>query len=405
MRRFVLPFDNAAIIAGMAFLLLPVAVLAPLGIAAVAGAAAALVLLRGLIPPRRWPPVDRTTLIAVGLLVLWAALTAFWSLQPERSFAGAVRVGAICFGGLVLIGAANEFDASQRRLTAMGLLLGGALGAILLAVNFLTDTGINRLFVDEAPKFPITLLNRTGSVVAILAWPMAIAVGQRWRAGGIAVLLLAAALALTRFEPTVPLIAFAGAGAVFAMALWRPRPVANALAAAIVVVILALPVLPQLAPQLDTALTSEHANENSISHRLAIWAFGTHRALERPLTGWGMATSRAIPGGSDSVVVSGGAYLGKAEAIPLHPHNAFVQIWLEAGLPALLLAAFVVLRALRRIPDNAVGRLETAAGLATATALLVVANLSYGIWQGWWLCFIWLVAALVAALVQRPAAP
>jgi O-antigen ligase len=403
MRRFALPFDNAAIVAGAALLLPPLAVLAPLGIAALAGVAAALVLLRASFAERCWPPVERTTLLAIGLFVLWAILSAFWSLQPERSLAGALRVGIICLGGLILIGAVTDLDASQRRSVAIGLLLGGALGALLLAVNFATDIGINRLFLDDPVAVPVKILNRTAGIVAILCWPLALVVGRRWRAGGILILLAGTGFALTLFEPAVPLIAFAAALAVFGLALWRPRLAANALCVGVVALVLALPALPQLAPRLDTALTDAAINESSVSHRLEIWAFSTGRALERPLTGWGMATSRAIPGGMQNVPILGEPN-ADAPAIPLHPHNAFVQIWLETGLPALLLAGFIVIRVLRRLPQAVAGRRETAAALATATALLIVANLSYGIWQGWWLCFIWLTAALVTALTPRTAA-
>ena len=36
---------------------------------------------------------------------------------------------------------------------------------------------------------------------------------------------------------------------------------------------------------------------NSFIHRLLIWDFTLNRIAERPLFGWGLDTSRAIPGG------------------------------------------------------------------------------------------------------------
>ncbi len=76
----------------------------------------------------------------------------------------------------------------------------------------------------------------------------------------------------------------------------------------------------------------------------------------------------------------------------VHPHNASLQIWLElGGLGALLTAILVI--ALWRI----IGALTDPAARAGATAMLLsaltVANLSFGIWQTWWM------ATLTAAAV------
>jgi exopolysaccharide production protein ExoQ len=141
--------------------------------------------------------------------------------------------------------------------------------------------------------------------------------------------------------------------------------------------------------------------DTSISHRLAIWSFGAERAMDKPLTGWGFDTARAIPGGDENVLVLGKPF-GNAPAMPLHPHNATIQIWLEAGLPALLIVALLLARALWHIPRKAAGSIDAAGMLAAASAALIVANLSYGIWQGWWLCFLWLTAALLPAIGGRP---
>ena len=77
--------------------------------------------------------------------------------------------------------------------------------------------------------------------------------------------------------------------------------------------------------------------------RVAIWRFTTERVVERPWLGWGMDASRMWPG-----------------VIPLHPHNAALQVWLELGV---------------------VG----AACAAVAIAYLTIGALSFGVWQEWWL--------------------
>jgi len=146
-------------------------------------------------------------------------------------------------------------------------------------------------------------------------------------------------------------------------------------------------------------LTEEGLNENSLSHRLGIWAFSSTRALERPLTGWGFSTARAIPGGRKNLLILGEPN-DDAPSIPLHPHNATIQIWLEAGAPALILVLLVVARAVWAIPRRCTERRDAAALLAMCTAIIAIANMSYGIWQGWWLSAIWLCMALGLAVIR-----
>jgi O-antigen ligase len=89
----------------------------------------------------------------------------------------------------------------------------------------------------------------------------------------------------------------------------------------------------------------------------------------------------------------------------LHPHSAFLQIWAEVGLPGVLIAAALVVWLVVTIPKLAAGRFEAAALLAMVATALTVAELSYGIWQGWWQTALWLMAALTVAVLpaHRPA--
>jgi len=116
-----------------------------------------------------------------------------------------------------------------------------------------------------------------------------------------------------------------------------------------------------------------------VAIRLHIWSFAADRILEAPLLGWGMDASRDIPGGNALIPGFGGQ-----EYIPLHTHNGTLQVWLELGaVGAAGVAAFLGLILYR------IAGIETwdarAASLATMGSILAIANLSYGVWQNWWL--------------------
>jgi O-antigen ligase len=135
-------------------------------------------------------------------------------------------------------------------------------------------------------------------------------------------------------------------------------------------------------------------------HRLAIWRFTADRIAERPILGWGMDASRALPGGDRLVseLAPGVRLPAYAQALQLHPHDAALQWRVEIGLPGTVLCLAILAFALWRVgwrAELAPGR--RAAALAWAAVALVVASLSYGIWQAWWLSGLWLTAALLAA--------
>jgi O-antigen ligase len=113
--------------------------------------------------------------------------------------------------------------------------------------------------------------------------------------------------------------------------------------------------------------------------------------------GWGFDASRDLPG-SDAIAYKGGAHL------PLHPHNAALQIWLELGIPGVLIAAGIVIQLLRGLVGFAPRRRAAATGAAVLTMYGLIALMSFGIWQNWWVVTAWL-AALIAAIAMAADAP
>ncbi|MBC8241090.1 MAG: O-antigen ligase family protein [Alphaproteobacteria bacterium] len=188
----------------------------------------------------------------------------------------------------------------------------------------------------------------------------------------------------------------AALGLVGAILAWRTGPWLQRLLAAIFVVgVLGAPLLPTtlLAPErLAGYFDSSHY---SGLHRLHIWHFTAQRIVEAPVLGWGMDASRRIPGG-DTGLPGGGNAMG------LHPHNASLQIWLELGATGAILWA--VLLAGLWFRAGALGRRSQRA-VATGLLLagLTVANLSFGIWQTWWLVALSLGGIMFALAVRlRP---
>ncbi len=131
---------------------------------------------------------------------------------------------------------------------------------------------------------------------------------------------------------------------------------------------------------------------NSAVHRWLIWQFVAEKITERPVLGWGLDSSRAIPGAHESVQ-------GYTDRLPLHPHNAALQVWLELGFLGSLIGAFLAAWPVLRIDRTIAGGNAQAAAVGVVAAIAVVALLGFGIWQSWWIAAISLVAALTVAVL------
>lgn len=126
----------------------------------------------------------------------------------------------------------------------------------------------------------------------------------------------------------------------------------------------------------------------SVRHRVGIWSFVGTKIVERPYLGWGLDSSRSIPGGGDV------GPAGLPENLPLHPHNWSMQITLEFGFVGLigLLALFAVglARLLKAMADPPLFLVSV-----TVVSIGVAGYFSFGLWQTW----LWAAAGLSISLV------
>jgi O-antigen ligase len=275
------------------------------------------------------------------------------------------------------------------------------LAVLMLAIEGASDAGLSRLLYRIPPGTPVlfTRYDR-GVTVLVLALFPALA-GSRMRGWWGACLALAVTAAAW-FMPSQAAEAALVAGlAAFALAYYMPRVTAAALAAGLIALAVYLPVAT---PSDQAVIALRHEApwiKFSGIHRLLIWRFAADRIAERPLLGWGMDASRELPGGhEDFSKTLPEADIGMAmQAMPLHPHNAILQWQVELGLPGTLLGLAIVLWGLWRAGFKAqLERRSRAAALAWSASALVVALLSFGIWQAWWLSCLWLTSTFIAGI-------
>ena len=378
----------AGIVSLFGLLLAPVAVLNPNAVVPLLVIAAVLAGLAAWRDSRHvpWPPVALTVLF--GVLLLWAAAASFWSFDVQRALILALRLGGLVLAGLALYAVVRSRTADERRQIARWLSIGYGLGILAFLVEYLLDFPIIRLAkqLDPSETIPLSRLNRGAAALAMLIWPVAAAtlpgLRARWR-----LVLPLCIVPIVALSESAAALAGLLLGCAFVVLLELRRTPARQLL--IVVVVLGFVMGPVIAHQLyDRGLhESDHLAHNAQA-RVYIWNFVADRIAEKPVLGWGLDASRHIPNFGTPTF---GGEAGKV--VPLHPHNAVLQLWLELGAIGAGLGLLIVAYVWRRI-----GPLPRVQGLAAHGLLvttLVIACTAYGTWQSKWVSVVFAVAALL----------
>lgn len=394
-------FRAPAIILAMAAIIAPsLAVLAPLGVAPLLTVVAVALLVAA--PRRIWEASRPLWPFAA----LWAALAAFgalsaiWSILPLHSFVEGARLLAIGAEGFVALAAARALSPRDAGRVGIAAAVGAALGAGLLLFEWASGAALAHWLhgLSRTVEVNESRYDRGATTAVLIVWSAALALRRR------RVLQLAIGAAVAASVYVMPsaasLLALAVGLVAFAVALLTPRLVARALAVGLV---LGAALLPVVVPSYTGTVRLQQAEpwiKPSGIHRLLIWRFAANHIAERPLLGWGLDSSRAMPGGKrDFSTTLPGIALGPGhDAMPLHPHDALLQWRLELGVPGTLLGLGLVVWALHRVGWRfGGGREAQAAALGWSATVAVIALLSFGIWQEWWLSCILFTAALLAA--------
>lgn len=392
---------SGAILAACGAVLPPLATFAPLGLAALLGVTALALLA---VSPRSALAAARQlrTLVALVLaLALWGLASTAWSILPQHSLIEALRLLAIVIGGVVVLGAAADLPPRDRDRVTYAAAIGVGLAVVLLLIERSTGAVLTRFALGLPPdaRLPLTHFDRGATTLVLALWPAASGLGARRGALAALAILVAAAGAVLAMTSTTAQLALLLSLAAFGLACLAPRLVAVALATGLLAAAIVLP----LATPSDHAIVTLDRQmpwiKGSAIHRLLIWRFTAERIAERPILGWGLDASRDLPGGQQDMGARlPSLHLHDAEALPLHPHDAALQWRVELGLPGTALCLAIVGWGLWRVGfAAALTPRRRAAALAWATAALVIALLSYGIWQEWWLACLWLTAALGSA--------
>lgn len=339
-----------------------------------------------------WPRPDRPIAAILAALILFGTASLSWTAGlPADAVTWIVQTAPVFGLGVLLLPTARAVNAPGRRRIGLALLAGCLLALVLY---ILERVGLNRQI-------------QPGLVAAaLLLWPV-LAVIPRPRLIGLG-LILAVLVTSVKFGSLAAVVAVLFGGAVAVLARLAPRATPAILGSVFVAWALIAPVAATHIPDPETAARNVPMIANSTLHRLAIYHGVGDLIVQAPILGHGANSARGIPEGQNRIgydfAIGDKVYSVQSELIPLHPHNAVLQVWLELGLVGILLACALIVLVLRAIVKATEGT-ERVVALASFAAVFAVLNVSFGAWQSWWLCLMLILATLSQATLARPQPP
>ncbi|SFK63359.1 O-antigen ligase [Caulobacter sp. UNC279MFTsu5.1] len=374
------------------------AYLAPLGFAPLLALAGLLAL-----PGLRLTRAAAPPLLILVVLALWAAVSMSWSpetidVSKLKDYGDIESLTALkLFLQLATYGAAvvalrGLSDAGARRAAAV-LAYGMAALAAVAALDSLTGAAVYQklhLATGQAirPDLAMVKVSLSTYVLALLFWPAALILSRLSRPG--LIWLLAAGIVVTSVicSSDACLLALAAGGLVWLLVYGFGQTAAKVLIGLVAAPFVLAPLAVLVGVQTGVVAWLHRLVPASWDARLNIWTFAADHVQIHPFRGWGLDASRTF-----------------GPAIPLHTHNAQLQLWLELGaIGAALAGVFFCWLAYGVVRLSRESRTEAAMAAAALVAYLVIGGLSFGVWQEWWLGLgaLTLIACGLARAVDEP---
>ncbi len=335
--------------------------------------------------------------IAILLLLaftVWAGASLAWTAYPQSQ--QPLKLAALVPLGLLFAAAAARGE--NQGWTQAGGLAAVAVLIPLLAVEAIWGLPLNRAAQpDESLSQLLQNTSRGITVLIVLAWAAAaglIAHGGGARVNAARLLLASVALLSLQTDQLASPVAFGFGLAAFLLAFAAPRFAILATSVGVAGWLLAAPFAT---PLLLANQSLIDRLPDSWAIRVGMWDYVCAQIRDSPWIGHGIDASRAV---TDRLTIR--EY--DIRAVQLHPHSGSLQVWYELGLVGAALGALAILfggwSLARLFAHNRAG---AAAAAGTIAAAGVIANVSYGVWQEWWIATLFVAAALVGALGVRDA--
>jgi len=350
-----------------------------------------------LFKPASWRPGSGSAILA-GLVVfsLYVFLSIAWTpLKEESEWAFSILLFFLFSSAFLWT--MQALPAHIATLLARFLLGAGALAIVCIGIEAVTGGAIRDLIPPHGRDDKDLIASARGTTIGLcllpslllLLWRFHGAPGTRPKPAFYAIVAVSFAClgagALV-FGVSVNVVALAAIIAAGTLALFQPKLALYLTAGGWAATFLLAPFAGLFLPSIETIEAMDGAPTSWVQ-RLAIWRFAVDNIFSGPLSflfGGGVNYSQYLNDLGRMVTLPG--YPEPIPLLPTHPHNLFLQIWLEFGLVGVLLVIgliWLMVRFALEHADRALCPPVAAAALAIAAGFYVISSVDLSLWTLW----------------------
>ena len=333
------------------------------------------------------PRIITAFTVTLAVLFAWASVSSFWSLNESGALKLCIRLIILCIAGILLVHVSTTVSAESRDRLQKALLIGYGIGLLALLIGYAYAKSFNDSLWGGYYFDPLTTLNNGAVMVALLLLPVTMIVWKKHKPVAAIILFSSVTSGLFFLSSGASVFSILTGGLVFILVYMFGRRMGIAIAAVSAFLILTAPYVTNGVTNSDITQTLTAEVPASTKHRLLMWEFVSKKILETPYLGLGMDSSRHIP--QDEFRLS-----SNMEIMPLHPHNAALQLRLELGFPGVIAAVALVLTIFGIALGSQLSREHMALRVGVLCSYLSVGAVSYGVWQSWWIAIAWILAMI-----------
>jgi exopolysaccharide production protein ExoQ len=344
-----------------------------------------------------------TTPFAKSCLALftWSCLSFIWA--EEVHALTLIRLAGVVIAVLLFVSLVDKRSQSESN-TLTSVILAATLFMIsVLLFEGLTGAQLHRLLrpEDTAPRvgewvpYLEMVAARGTAILAPLCFLSALIIRTKSKVSWTGPVVILVSLAATWVLPmTASSLAILVGCVFYGAALWSQKWTARVLFTGLIAGALLTPVFLAFVVQPENFQAIGMEPSREMHQRMAIWDYSSGYVAAKPFLGYGFDAARKIGSQGDTIADTNWA------ALPLHPHNAFLQIWLELGLVGICLTCLILRQFWRTIEIQVAAGKRLVEGLASIGATATLSLISFGVWQYWWIAA-WGLLIGVYFLCQR----
>lgn len=334
-------------------------------------------------------PLSKNSLIFALSIFGLSAASIFWAKFPETSTDKVITLSYLLIPQVLLISLFQKIDVTRLRPYLYFIPIGYTIAYAVICFDFLSDgllfNSIRGIDMNS-PANPAEF-NRSSTMMALFVL-INVSIINLYKSNFQAVLLGVLPIFIMIYFTNSQSAQF---GLLLGLLFYFLFPYAKKwawLSLKIIIVSLMISAPFFVTPLYDNFANDlqniEIMNQAYAPHRLEMWDYIARYIMQNPWTGFGIEATRDITDFDPRNVFD-------FAKTTLHPHNFALQIWIEFGVIGILISAAFMWKALSLIQSQNFNAQRLM--LSTTMAAMVPLASAHGIWQGWWLVFLFNLAA------------